>query len=252
MNDDQLLRYSRHITLPEVDIEGQEKLLAARVLVVGLGGLGSPIALYLAAAGVGHLLLADGDDVDVTNLQRQVVHTTARVGMRKVDSAALALRAINPDIDIECIPQRLDDDALQALVARVDLVVEGTDNLAVRYAINRACIAARVPWVSGAAVRFEGQVTAFDPRLPESPCYGCLYPNARDDTAQTCSENGVISPLVGVIGTMQALEAIKMLTGVGHPVVGQLLLFDAKDASWMKFRLPRNPACAACGTPTAG
>ncbi len=249
MNDDQLLRYSRHITLPELDIEGQEKLLAARVLIIGLGGLGSPIALYLAAAGVGRLLLADGDTVDVTNLQRQVVHSTDTVGMPKTESAARTLHAINPDVDIECITQRLDDASLSTLVQRVDLVVEGTDNLAVRYAINRACIASRVPWVSGAAVRFEGQVTAFDPRSAESPCYGCLYSNARDDNAQTCSENGVISPLVGVIGTMQALEVIKMLTGVGHSLVGQLLLFDAKDASWMKLRLPRNPKCASCGVP---
>ena len=247
MNDDQLLRYSRHITLPELDIEGQEKLLAARVLIIGLGGLGSPIALYLAAAGIGHLVLADGDTVDVTNLQRQVVHGTDSVGMPKTESAARTLRAINPDVGIECITQRLDDASLATLVQRVDLVVEGTDNLAVRYAINRACLAARVPWVSGAAVRFEGQVTAFDPRAPESPCYACLYPNARDDTAQTCSENGVISPLVGVIGTMQALEVIKMLTGVGRSLVGQLLLFDAKDASWMKLKLPRNPKCSACG-----
>jgi molybdopterin/thiamine biosynthesis adenylyltransferase len=247
MNDDELLRYSRHITLPEVDIEGQEKLLAARVLIVGLGGLGSPIALYLAAAGVGTLVLADGDRVDLTNLQRQVVHRSDTVGMAKTESAAQTLRALNPGIAIECVSQCLDDAALRELVARVDLVVEGTDNLAVRYAINRACIAARVPWVSGAAVRFEGQVTSFDPRQDDSPCYACLYPAATDDAQQTCSENGVISPLVGVIGTLQALEVLKLLTGVGVSLVGHLLVFDAKESSWLKLRLPRNPKCTACG-----
>lgn len=246
MNDEQLLRYSRHIMLPEMDIAGQEKLLAARVLIVGLGGLGSPIALYLAAAGVGTLLLADSDQVDLSNLQRQVVHHSDAVGMDKTTSAARTLHAINPDIAIERIQMRLDDAALRELVTRVDLVVEGTDNLAIRYAINRACLHARIPWVSGAAVRFEGQVTAFDPRDAQSPCYACLYPDARDDSNQTCSENGVVAPLVGMIGTTQALEAIKLITGIGTSLVGHLLLLDAKDTQWMKLRLPRNPKCLSC------
>ena len=246
MNDAQLLRYSRHIMLPELDIAGQEKLLAARLLIVGLGGLGSPIALYLAAAGVGTLLLADSDQVDLSNLQRQIVHRSDAIGMDKTASAAHTLHAINPDIAIECIQMRLDDAALNDLATRVDLIVEGSDNLAVRYAINRACLKARVPWVSGAAVRFEGQVTAFDPRDAQSPCYACLYPDARDDSDQTCSENGVIAPLVGMIGTTQALEAIKLITGVGTSLVGHLLLLDAKDTQWMKLRLPRNPKCRTC------
>ena len=244
MNDEQLLRYSRHIMLADMDIAGQEKLLAARVMIVGLGGLGSPIALYLTAAGIGHLVLVDHDVVDPSNLQRQIVHQDAAVGMSKVESAARTLRALRPDVELTLIDHKLEGAELEAAVAGVDLVVEGTDNLAIRYALNDACIVAGVPWVSGAAIRFEGQVAAFDPRRADSPCYRCLYPQA-DELAETCAETGVIAPLVGIIGAIQALEVIKMIAGIGQSLVGALLVFDAKDTSWHRLKLPRNPTCDA-------
>jgi molybdopterin-synthase adenylyltransferase len=243
MNDDQLLRYSRQIMLPSVDIDGQERLLASTVLIAGLGGLGSPIALYLAAAGVGHLVLADHDAVDLSNLQRQIAHHTASVGKPKVDSAAGAIRALNPDTRITPINERLAGDALARAVERVDLVLDGTDNFAARYAINDACFAAGKPLVSGAAIRMEGQVAVFDPHVADSPCYRCLYPLA-DDAALNCSENGVAAPLVGIIGTVQAMEAWKLLTGVGTALVGHVLYLDALQMEWHKLRLRRNPTCS--------
>ena len=243
MNDDQLLRYSRQIMLPSVDIDGQERLLASTVLIVGLGGLGSPVALYLAAAGVGHLVLADHDAVDLSNLQRQIAHHTGSVGKSKVESASGAIRALNPDTRVTQIKERLAGDALSRAVEGVDLVLDGTDNFAARYAINDACFAARRPLVSGAAIRMEGQVAVFDPRVVDSPCYRCLYPQA-DDTALNCSENGVAAPLVGIIGTVQAMEAWKLLTGAGTALVGHVLYLDALQMEWHKLRLRRNPACA--------
>lgn len=245
MNDEQLLRYSRHILLPEVDIDGQEALLAATVLVVGLGGLGSPVALYLAAAGVGRLLLVDHDEVDLSNLQRQIVHRQSSIGKRKVDSAAATLSALNPDIQIETIDADLDPDALNTLVARADVVVDATDNFRIRYALNDACWASSVPLVSGAAIRWEGQVAVFDPRDPHSPCYRCLY-GTGDDGALNCSENGVAAPLVGVIGTTQALETMKLLTGVGETLIGYVLYLDGKHMEWRKLRLPKYPQCPTC------
>ena len=242
MNDDQLLRYSRHIMLPEMDVDGQEKLLRAKVVLIGLGGLGSPIALYLAAAGVGHLVLVDHDIVDRTNLQRQIVHHDATVGMKKVESAAQTLRALNPDIELTLIDRKLERAELAALVATATIVVEGTDNLEIRYLLNDVCTAAGVPWVSGAAIRFEGQVAAFDPRHADSPCYRCLYPEA-SEISETCAETGVIAPLVGIIGSVQALEVIKLITGIGTSLVGALLLFDAKATTWHRLKLPRNPNC---------
>jgi adenylyltransferase/sulfurtransferase len=246
MNDDQLLRYSRQIMLPQVDIEGQERLLASNVLIVGLGGLGSPVALYLAAAGVGHLILADHDTVELSNLQRQIAHHSASVGMSKVESAAASIHALNPETRVSLINERLSGEALVRAVDRADLVVDGTDNFRVRYAISDACFAAGKPLVSGAAIRTEGQVAVFDPRVVESPCYRCLYAQG-DDQALNCSENGVAAPLVGIIGSVQAMEAWKLITGAGTPLVGYVLYLDALAMEWHKLRLRRNPSCAAHG-----
>ena len=248
MDDAELLRYSRQIMLPELDVAGQERLLAARVLVVGLGGLGSPAALYLAAAGVGSLLLSDDDHVDVSNLQRQILHGEADVDRAKTDSARDRLLALNPRVDIETLACRLEGAALADAVASVDLVVDGTDNLATRYAINRACLDHGRPWVSAAAIRFEAQLTCFDPRHSDSPCYRCLWPDA-EELELNCAENGVIAPLVGVVGALQALEAVKLLAGIGEPLVGRILTFDALTGRWQDFRLKRRPDCADCGLP---
>jgi adenylyltransferase/sulfurtransferase len=245
LNDDQLLRYSRQIMLPEVDVAGQDKLLDATVLIVGLGGLGSPTALYLATAGIGRLILSDDDDVDLSNLQRQIVHREETIGSTKVESAASTLRGINPDVTLEQIPERLTGDALAEVVARSTVVVDATDNFSSRYDMNEACVAHGVPLVSGAAIRWEGQVAVFDPRDPDSPCYRCLYSEG-DDEALNCSENGVIAPLVGIIGTCQAMEAIKLITGVGDTLTGHVLYLDAKRMEWRKLRLPRNPDCRTC------
>lgn len=244
MNDEQLLRYSRQIMLPDVDIDGQEKLLAARVLIIGLGGLGSPVAMYLAAAGVGHLVLADFDSVDLTNLQRQIAHTSARIGMNKSVSAAQSLRELNPEVHIECIEHVLDADNLAAQVQRADVVVDCTDNFATRFAINAACVAAKVPLVSGAAIRLEGQVAVFDAREQNSPCYRCLYEEDNDDL--TCAANGVLAPLVGIIGSMQALETIKLICGFGATLAGRLLLLDARHGQWRELKLPKDPECPVC------
>lgn len=249
MKDDELLRYSRQIMLPELDIAGQEKLLEARVAILGVGGLGSPAALYLAAAGIGHLTLVDGDVVEVTNLQRQVTHSEAQLGEPKVISARAALERINPEISTSLIAERVGDpQTMQALCESVDVVVDGTDNFSTRYLLNDAALATNTPTVSAAAIRFDGQITVFDPRDERSPCYRCLYREGSDD-ALNCSENGVIAPLVGIIGTMQAMETIKLIAGCGEPLIGRLLVFDARRAEWQSFRLPRDPGCPACGQP---
>ena len=245
MNDQQLLRYSRQIMLPDIDIEGQEKLLAASVLIVGLGGLGSPVAMSLAAAGVGHLILADFDSVDLTNLQRQIAHTTHRIGENKSQSAAKMLRELNPEIQISCIEKMLDDVSLLEQVKQVSVVVDCTDNFQTRFAINAACVAAKVPLVSGAAIRLEGQVTVFDARDEKSPCYRCLYEESADDL--TCAANGVLAPLVGIIGSVQALEAIKLIVSFGANLAGRLLLFDAKYTEWREIRLSKDLDCPVCG-----
>jgi len=246
LNDQQLLRYSRHIMLPELDIAGQERLLAARVLIIGLGGLGSPAAMYLAAAGVGTLVLVDDDDVELSNLQRQIVHGTDTLGLTKVESAAATLKRLNPDVTTITVATRLEGERLAAEVAAADLVLDATDNFGTRFALNEACWRAGTPLVSGAAIRWEGQVTAFDPRNPESPCYRCLYPEG-DDAALNCADNGVAAPLVGIIGASQALEAIKVLCGIGEPLAGHVLYFDGKWLEWRKLRLNRNPHCPVCG-----
>ena len=246
LTDQELLRYSRQILLQQVDIDGQLKLKHSRVLIVGLGGLGSPVALYLAAAGVGELHVADFDHVDVTNLQRQIIHDTASVGQSKVDSAMARLAAINPEITLLAHRRALDADSLAKAVDAVDLVLDCCDNFATREAVNAACVAARKPLVSGAAIRLEGQLSVFDVRQPASPCYHCLYGHGSDDDL-TCSEAGVIGPLVGLVGSLQALEALKLLAGFGEPLVGRLLLIDALGARFRELRVKRDPACSVCG-----
>jgi adenylyltransferase/sulfurtransferase len=247
VNDQQLLRYSRQIMLPDVDIEGQEKLLAARVLIIGLGGLGSPVAMYLAAAGIGHLVLADFDTVDLSNLQRQIAHTTDRIGQTKVESAAQTLRELNPDIQITCITQALDVESLALQIANVDVVVDCCDNFTTRFAVNGACVAAKVPLVSGAAIRLEGQVAVFDNRDPHCPCYRCLYDEDSEENT-TCAANGVLAPLVGVIGSMQALETIKLIVGFGKTLAGKLLVFDARYSQWRELKLPKDLHCPVCAS----
>lgn len=248
MQDDQLLRYSRHILLNEIGVEGQEKLRAAHVLVIGAGGLGSPIALYLAAAGVGQLTLCDNDSVDLSNLQRQIAHQTSALGQNKAESAARTAHAINPTVQITPLPQRADDDLLAHLVGKVDLVVDASDNFATRHAINRACVKHRKALVSGAAVRFDGQVSVFDLRHATAPCYHCLFPEAGEAEEMRCAENGVFAPLVGIIGCTQAAEALKLIIGCGSSLNGRVLLLNSLDMTWRDVRLQRDPACAVCAS----
>jgi len=245
LSDNQLLRYSRQIMLGDVDIEGQQRWLDSRVLILGLGGLGSPVAMYLAAAGVGHLVLVDDDQVEMTNLQRQIAHTTASIGQSKVESAAATLAQINPDIEVTTRDERLDETALMEQVAKVDLVVDCTDNFTTRFMLNRACVAHKKPLVSGAAIRMEGQISVYHPGVEGSPCYQCLYKEGEDE-ALTCSEAGVLSPLVGIIGSMQALEALKVLASIGTPLIGRLLLLDAKHMEWRSLKLRPDPECPVC------
>jgi adenylyltransferase/sulfurtransferase len=247
MNDDQLLRYSRQIMLPQVDVAGQEKLLASRALVVGAGGLGSPAAMYLAAAGVGHLAIADLDVVELSNLQRQLLHRDSDIGRAKADSARDTLHAINPDIAITPIAARLQGAQLTAEVSKADVVLDCSDNFDTRFAVNAACVRQRVPLVSGAAIRLQGQVAVFDAGKADSPCYHCLYRDG-DEAEQTCAENGVLAPLVGIIGSLQALEALKVLLGVGDTLTGRLVVFDALTHEWRTLKLQRDPGCPTCGT----
>ncbi|MBD7978228.1 molybdopterin-synthase adenylyltransferase MoeB [Serpens gallinarum] len=245
LNDDELLRYSRQILLAQVDVEGQLRLKHGRVLIVGLGGLGSPVALYLAAAGVGELHLADFDTVDLTNLQRQVIHDSQSVGVGKVDSAMARLARLNPGVRLVAHRQVLDGDTLAEAVSAVDLVVDCCDNFATREAVNAACVAAGKPLVSGAAIRLEGQLAVFDPRDAASPCYHCLYGHG-SEAELTCSEAGVIGPLVGLVGSLQALETLKLLAGFGEPLVGRLLLIDAFGSRFRELKVKRDPHCAVC------
>ncbi|PLY16264.1 MAG: molybdopterin-synthase adenylyltransferase MoeB [Sedimenticola sp.] len=244
MNDDQLLRYSRQIMLPSIGYEGQEKLLASRVLIIGLGGLGSPVAMYLAAAGIGHLTLVDFDKVDLTNLQRQIIHSSERIGTSKVASAESTLKAINPECRVSCIDHRLEGEDLERQVELADLVIDGSDNFTTRFAVNEACVKTRTPLVSGAAIRMEGQVSLFSGQ-PGDPCYHCLY-GREGSTDETCSANGVLAPIVGVIGSIQATEAIKWLTGAGTTLIGRLLIFDALQMQWRTLKLKTDPNCPVC------
>ena len=245
MKDEELLRYSRQIMLPEMDVAGQQALVDASVLIVGMGGLGCPVAMYLAAAGVGHLLIADDDRVELTNLQRQIAHGQESIGEYKVASAEKNLRRLNPEVKITALAKRLHDDELAELVQQVDLVVDACDNFTTRFAINRACVAHKTPLVSGAAIRMEGQVAVFDSRDSESPCYQCLYGGGDDEDA-SCSTNGVMAPVVGIIGSVQAMEAIKVICGIGDPLTGRLLLLDASSMQWRQMKLPKDPKCPIC------
>lgn len=247
MDDAQLLRYARHILLDELGIEGQQRLLSARVLVVGAGGLGSPAAMYLAAAGVGHMVLADDDIVDIGNLQRQIMHQTAGLDRPKALSGRDTLLAINPGVTIEPLVQRLDDEALLRVIASVDVVLDCCDNFSTRHAVNRACVQHRKPLVSGAAIRFSGQVSVFDLRHHDNPCYHCLFPEADDAEELRCATTGVLGPLVGIIGSMQAAEAIKVITGMGEPLVGRLQSLDALTMAWHQIRYRKDPGCEVCG-----
>lgn len=251
LNDAQLLRYSRHILLPEVGVDGQARMAGASVLIVGAGGLGCPVALYLGAAGIGRLVLADGDTVDLTNLQRQIGHATASIGVNKAESLAASVRAINPEIDVRALPDTLDGDALHAVVATVDLVIDASDNFATRHAVNRACVARKKPLVSGAAIGFFGQVAVYQPGHGDGPCYHCLFPDAAGEPEVRCAEAGVFAPLVGVVGAMQATEALKLVAGVGETLTGRLLLWDALRAEVRVMKVPRDPACPVCGPAAA-
>ncbi len=246
MDDNQLLRYSRHLLLDEIGIDGQEKLNAARALVVGAGGLGSPVALYLAAAGVGRIVLCDHDHVDLTNLQRQIAHDLDSLGVNKAESAARRMRAMNPDIEVIPLPERLEGDALLEHVAVADVVLDCSDNFATRHAVNRACVASRKPLVSGAAVRFDGQISVFDARQADAPCYACLFPEEAGGGEMRCAEFGVFAPLVGVVGSLQAAEALKLIMGIGASLNGRLLLHNALEGEWRSIRLKKDPACPVC------
>jgi len=247
MNDSQLLRYSRHILLDQIGIAGQEKLLAAHALIIGAGGLGSPVALYLAAAGIGHITLADDDVVELTNLQRQIAHDTASLGVNKAQSAAQRMRSMNPEIEVNAVNQRLQGDDLDAAVAQADVVLDCSDNFPTRHAVNRACVRHKKPLVSGAAVRFDGQIAVFDLRDESAPCYACLFPEHAHDAEMRCAEFGVFAPLVGVVGSIQAVEALKILIGTGESLSGRLLLHEALSGDWRTLRLKKDPGCEVCG-----
>ncbi|MBK9705398.1 MAG: molybdopterin-synthase adenylyltransferase MoeB [Betaproteobacteria bacterium] len=246
MDDDQLLRYSRHILLPELGIAAQQKFAAARALIVGAGGLGCPAAQFLAAAGIGHLTLCDPDRVDLTNLQRQILFSTADIGAPKATAARARLLAINPEVEIAAVIARLGGEALADAVAAADVVLDCSDNFATRHAVNRACVAAGKPLVSGAAIRFDGQIAVFDARVAGAPCYHCLFGEGEEIEETRCATMGVFAPLVGIVGATQAAEALKLVAGVGESLAGRLLLLDAMAMTWREVRVPRDPACPVC------
>lgn len=248
MNDSQLLRYSRHILLDELGIEGQQQLLASRALIVGAGGLGSPVALYLGSAGVGRLTIVDDDRVDATNLQRQIAHKLSGVGELKAESIRQAIADLNPDVQVTAVTMRADDTLLDTLVQQADVVLDCSDNFATRHAINRASVKHRKPLVSGAAIRFDGQVSVYNPRQALSPCYACVFPETALFEETQCATMGVFAPLVGIIGSVQAAEALKLLCNVGEPLTGRLLMLDGRSMSWSEVRMPRNAACSVCGS----
>ena len=247
MDDTQLLRYSRHILLNELGIDGQEKLLASHALVIGAGGLGSPVALYLGSAGVGRITVVDHDTVDATNLQRQIAHTLERVGQYKADSVRTAIAHINPDVTVTPIKQRADEALLHTLVPQADVVIDCCDNFATRQAVNLACVQHRKPLVSGAAIRMDGQVSVYDSTQTDAPCYACIFAPDQQPEETRCATMGVFAPLVGIIGTVQAAEALKILSGMGSHMVGRLLMLDGRELSWTDIRMQRNPACPVCG-----
>ncbi len=245
MNDNQLLRYSRQIMLPQIDIEGQQKLLEARILIIGAGGLGSPASIYLAAAGVGSITIYDDDEVDLSNLQRQIAHHTNDIGIDKVISTQRTLKNLNPEINVQAIKERLEGEQLETAVASADVVLDCSDNFSTRFAINNACVKHKTPLVSGAAIRFEGQVAVFTPGKNDSPCYNCLYRNDGEEQ-QTCSTNGVIAPITGIIGSIQALEAMKLIMNIGETLTGRLLLVDGYTMEFNTMKLRKNPSCPTC------
>lgn len=247
MNDDELLRYSRQIMLPEVDIEGQQKICDGRVAIIGVGGLGAPAAMYLASSGVGSLVLVDDDDVEISNLQRQIIHTEDSLNKPKVTSGKDAIKKLNRGTNVEIIDRRLNEDELSDLASRVDVILDATDNFATRYALNRACLRSKTPLVSGAAIRMEGQISVFDARRVDSPCYQCLYRDGLDE-ALNCAENGVLAPMVGIIGTMQAMEVLKLLGEFGDPLIGKVIYFDAKRMQIRSFKLNKDANCTACNS----
>ncbi len=251
MNDDQLLRYSRHILLDELGVEGQRRLLASHALVIGAGGLGSPVALYLGTAGVGTITLIDHDTVDLTNLQRQVAHNLSRLGKPKAQSAAQSVHAINPDVNVVALHERAHGERLEALVTAADVVLDCTDNFKTRHDVNAACVRHRKPLVSGAAIGFDGQISVYDTRLPDAPCYACLFPPDAAFEETRCATMGVFAPLVGIIGTMQAAEALKLLAGVGSSLAGRLQMLDARHMEWNEVRLARQPHCPVCSAARA-
>ncbi|MDO9152060.1 MAG: molybdopterin-synthase adenylyltransferase MoeB [Methylotenera sp.] len=248
MNDNQLLRYSRHILLPQIEYEGQDKLVNSHALVVGAGGLGSPVALYLAAAGVGTLTICDFDVVDLTNLQRQIVHTSNSVGVNKALSAQKTLLAINPEVTVNAVCEKSSEAGFEKLITQADVVIDCSDNFATRYLLNRLCVQLKKPLVSGAAIGFEGQITVYDMRSALSPCYHCLFPDNGEDSDLRCATNGVFAPLVGMIGTCQAAEALKILMEIGDSLQGRLLLLDALSMEWRTIKLSKDPACTVCDT----
>ena len=247
MNDDQLLRYSRHILLPQIGILGQEKLIKSRVLIIGLGGLGSPVAMYLAASGIGELVLCDNDNVDLTNLQRQTIHNSETIGMSKVQSATKTIYKINPEISVVPIQEYVDEKRLQKLVKEVDIVIDASDNFSTRHATNQVCVTHKKPLVSGAAIRFNGQVSVFDLSNSASPCYHCLFSKDGSNEDMHCATMGVFSPLAGIIGCMQAAEAIKILLNIGKTLNGRLMLLDGLTMEWRSIKLNKDPECAICG-----
>ena len=246
INDEQLLRFSRQIMLPEMDVAGQQSLMNSSVLIVGMGGLGCPASMYLAAAGVGHITIADDDVVDVTNLQRQIAHSHSKLGEPKVKSAKSVLLGLNKDIEVTIVQERLEGALLDNVVRSVDVVVDCCDNFSTRFAVNSSCLRHSKPLVSGAAIRMEGQVAVFDSRDSASPCYQCLYSNGDQD--ETCSTNGIMSPVVGIIGSVQAMEAIKIISNLGKTLTGRLMLLDAFRSQWREMRLLKDPSCEACGS----
>ena len=247
MNDEQLLRYSRHLLLDEIGIEGQQRLLDAHAVVIGAGGLGSPVGLYLGTAGVGRITLVDHDTVALTNLQRQIAHNLSRVGLPKAESARQSINAINPDVQVRALARRADEALLDELVPQAQVVLDCSDNFATRQAVNAACVRHRVPLVSGAAIGFDGQVSVYDTRHPSGPCYACLFPPEHAFEEVACATMGVFAPLVGIIGSVQAAEALKLLIGTGTSLSGRLLMLDARSMQWDELRLARQPACTVCG-----
>ena len=248
MNDEQLLRYSRHILLDDIGIEGQQRLLQSRALVIGAGGLGSPVALYLGTAGVGSITLVDDDLVDLTNLQRQIAHDLASIGTPKVVSAASSIAAINPQLRVKALQLRADDELLDQLVSEADVVIDCSDNFATRQAVNRACVAHGRPLVSGAAIGFDGQISVYDSRHSDAPCYACLFPPDSQFDEASCALMGVFAPLVGIIGCMQAAEALKLLLGLPNSLAGRLQMLDARSMAWSEITVPRDPGCSVCGS----